>query len=97
MDKIQITGSDKKCVISGDGFSYTFENGHPVSMVKDGKKLEPVPYPEHGGKKMRSKAKLVHKYWESALVITTYSGGFEKTEVKYHILPSGEMKQEFIY
>lgn len=97
MDKIKIEGSDEKCTVSGEGFSYTFIDGHPVSAVRNGVKLESIPHPKHNGKKMKSKAKLVHKYWDSALVITKYTYGFERIEVKYHILPDGQLKQEFIY
>lgn len=97
MEKIKIEGSDEKCVISGEGFSYTFIDGHPQSIIKNGVRQDGLPFPEHNGKKMKSKAKLVHKYWESALVITKYTYGFERTEVKYHIMPDGELKQEFIY
>ena len=97
MDKIKIEGSDEKCTISGENFSYTFVNGHPTRVYKNGERQSDIPFPEHKGKKMKSKAKLVHKYWESALVITKYTYGFEKIEVKYHVLPDGELKQEFIY
>lgn len=97
MEKIKIEGSDEKCTISGEGFSYTFTDGHPTSIIKNGVRQEAIPYPQHNGKNMKCKAKLVHKYWESALVITKYSYGFEKIEVKYHILPDGELKQEFLY
>ena len=97
MEKIKIEGSNEKCVISGENFSYTFVDGHPTVINKNGARQEGLPYPEHKGKKMKSKAKLVHKYWDSALVITKYTYGFEKIEVKYHVLPDGELKQEFIY
>ncbi len=97
MDTIKIAGSDNKCVISGENFSYTFENGHPVMMIKDGQKVEPLAYPTHNGKEMKSKARIVHKYWNSVLVITRYRYGFETIEIKYHILPTGEIKQEHVY
>lgn len=97
MENIKIDGSDERCTISGDGFSYTFINGHPVSVIKNGKEQEKIPFPEHNGKKMKSKTKLVHKYWDSALVITVYSHLLKKTVVKYHIMSDGEMKKEFVY
>lgn len=97
MDRIKIEGSDEKCIISGEGFSYTFINGHPTAAYINNVRQDTLPVPKHNGKKMRSKAKLVHKYWDSALVITKYTYAFERIEVKYHVLPGGELKQEFIY
>lgn len=94
MENIKIYGSDEKCVISGEGFSYTFIDGHPVSVTKNGEEQEKIPVPEHNGKKLRSRAKLVHKYWDSALVITEYSYFFKRMTVKYHIMPDGEMKKD---
>ncbi len=97
MDNIIITGSDKECEIAGDGFRYKFRNGHPVEIIIGGEKQEAIPFPEADGKPMKSKAKLVHKYWDSALVITKYTKGLKKIEVKYHILSTGEMKKETLF
>ncbi len=97
MDNIKINGSDRECEISGDGFSYKFLNGHPVSIIISGEKQPDVPFPEIGGKATKSRAKLVHKYWDSALVITEYRRGLKKTEVKYHIQSNGEMKIETVF
>ena len=97
MDNIKIEGSDARCVISGDGFSYIFIDGHPAVLIKDGKELSAPDFPEHRGRKMKSRAKLVHKYWDSALVITSYTAGLKKTNVRYHVFPDGELKREYVY
>lgn len=97
MKKIEISGSDKECRINGENFSYLFENGHPTALMKDGVRLPAIPYPEKNGRKMKSKAKLVHRYWDSALVITKYTQGLKSIEVKYHISSDGEIKKECLY
>lgn len=97
MDNIKITGSDKECEITGEDFGYVFLNGHPVSATVSGEKLPDIPYPEISGKKTKSKTKLVHKYWDSALVITEYRHGLKTLEVRYHIMSSGEMKIETVF
>lgn len=97
MDNITITGSDESCVISGEGFSYKFENGHPTEIVIDGKAQAAVPVPEINGKPSKAKTKLVHKYWDSAMVITEYRRGLKKMQVKYLVLSSGEMKTENVF
>lgn len=97
MESIKITGSDEKCTISGEGFSYTFENGHPTVIMKNGERQPDIPFPVIGGKGARSKTKLVHKYWDSALVITKYTKGTKSIEVKYHILSNGELKYENVW
>ena len=97
MDNIRINGSDKDCEISGEGFSYRFVKGHPVSGVVAGVKQPQTPYPLIGGKAAKSRARIVHKYWDSALVVTEYRRGFKKVKVKYLILSSGEMKIETVF
>lgn len=97
MEKIKIEGSDEKCIVSGEDFSYKFVDGHPTVIYKNGVRQPDIEYPKHNGKNMKSKAKLVHKYWDSALIITKYTCGFEKTEIKYHILSDGELKKETVY
>lgn len=97
MDNITIIGSDESCEIYGEGFSYKFVNGHPVEIIIDGKKQEPIPVPEIDGKTAKPKAKLVHKYWDSAMVITEYRKGLKKTEVKYYVLSTGKMKTETLF
>lgn len=97
MDNISIIGSDESCVISGESFSYKFVNGHPAEIVIDGKLQDAVPVPEIGGKTAAPKTKLIHKYWDSAMVITEYRKGLKKIQVKYHILSSGEMKTENVF
>jgi len=96
MELIKITGSDKLCEISGENFSYTFENGHPVKIIKNSINQDAVPYPKNNSKNMKSKTLLVHKYWDSALVITKYFNVFSSFRVKYHIFSNGDMKQETI-
>ena len=96
MDNIIITGSDKSCVISGEGFSYRFENGHPTEIIIDGKTQESIPVPEINGKAATPKTRLVHKYWDSAMVITEYRRGLKKLQVKYFVHSSGELKIENI-
>lgn len=90
MNSVKIKGSDKCCVIYGEGFSYTFVNGHPVRIIRNLKPCREIPYPLTGSGTVKSKAKLVHKYRDSAMVITRYKCGSEKKEAVYRILPSGE-------
>lgn len=97
MDDIKIIGSDENCEISGEGFNYKFVNGHPTEIIIDGKKQEPVPVPEIDGKPAKAKTKLVHKYWDSAMIITEYRKGLKKLEVKYYVLATGEMKKETLF
>ncbi|MDD6021798.1 MAG: hypothetical protein ACI4GA_04800 [Acutalibacteraceae bacterium] len=97
MENIKITGSDDKCQITGENFSYTFENGHPTVIIRDGERQPDIPFPLIGGKHAKSKTKLVHKYWDSALVVTKYTRGVKSIEVKYHILSNGEMKSENLW
>lgn len=91
MDNIKIIGKDADCIIAGENFSYRFINGHPTEIIKDGKREENVPVPEEN---MKSKGKLVHKYWDSALVLTEYRKGLKKIKVKYRILSTGELLKE---
>lgn len=97
MENIKITGSDESCTISGENFSYKFENGHPTVIVKDGEKQPDIPFPLISGKHTKSKTKLVHKYWDSVLVITKYTCGIKSIEVKYHVLSNGELKYENVW
>lgn len=97
MENIKISGSDEKCTITGENFSYTFENGHPTVIIRNGERQPDISLPLISGKHARSKAKLVHKYWDSALVITKYTRGTKSIEVKYHILSNGELKYENVW
>ncbi len=97
MDNITIIGSDESCEITGEGFSYKFVNGHPAEIVIGGKKQDAIPVPEIDGKATKPKTKLVHKYWDSAMVITEYKKGLKKIEVKYYVLSTGEMKKETLF
>ncbi len=96
-ETIKIEGSDENCTVSGEGFSYTFIKGHPSVIIKNGVKHEKIAFPEHKGRAMKSRAKLVHKYWDSALIITVYSHALKKTKVKYLVLSDGSLKREIIY